>query len=144
MEMVNNMGRGDNMKIQSRSVLELKSFDNSRLSLGPESAFKKPSNEDISLGDYFSSKKDLKDWKLRNDEMLDNLTPTMPKLRNSITPTKGAKPINKVVKQILNKYPSRKLIDRHEMFANGSFNTLNSPNRNNDLVFIGANKSPTG
>ena len=40
--MVNNMGRGENMKIQSKSVLELRSFDNSRLSLGPETAYKKP------------------------------------------------------------------------------------------------------
>ena len=95
---VNNMVGGENMKIQSRSVLELKSFDNSRLSLGPETAYRRPSNEGVALGDYFSSKKDLKNWRLQNDEVLDNLTPTIPKLSSSITPTKGGKPMSKVVK----------------------------------------------
>ena len=50
-----NLSKGEQVKTQQRSLIERKiiSFEHSRMSLGPETAHKKQSDDAITLGDYF-------------------------------------------------------------------------------------------
>ena len=114
-------------------------IDNSRKSMDNIVTYQAQKKIDgLTLGAYFDSKKEVPEWKTRNDEVTDAvLTPSKQMGR---IPTKLGKVSSKNLRSFNHKLQGRRLLDMNEMVAD-SMMTVNVGTKIDNVVFIGTDAS---